>query len=256
MPAQTTILAGCLVVGSLLLIVISWFLFQLNSKISHLLAATAEWRNSLTKVVVTQPIVVVRQAARQSRGLVNKGVLEGDSARGDSQGATTAAKSECVTDAGGGAAPGAPFSADVPKEPENTPPPPLKAEDVIVQAYNAGGAKLTQLALSFGVLNARDTFTDRTVAPRFGLLSNGNYWLLKDEGGVGFVVPKLGIVFQSSHHDTEAMGTVFKCEGYQPGYIYRRITLRKPARFANQGDLWELQDPGAIELGQPERARS
>jgi hypothetical protein len=105
--------------------------------------------------------------------------------------------------------------------------------------------------LRLGTVNAVERRQNPTIDAEFREATHGDFFAIKIAGRDEYVVvPRLGLTIESVSYTAGALGRVFNDPPYEPGLFYSRYRLRQPAIFKRDGDRWELDSPGDLDLGQ------
>jgi hypothetical protein len=106
--------------------------------------------------------------------------------------------------------------------------------------------------LRVGTVNAveRRQNPTATIKPEFKETTEGDFFAFRMSGSNQYaVVPRLGLTIGPVSYNAGALGEMFGNPTYDPTRSYSRYQVRKPAIFRRDGDRWELQSPGQLDLG-------
>jgi hypothetical protein len=129
----------------------------------------------------------------------------------------------------------------------------------LVDLYNESPSSIRNhyTVRDFTVANMQELGKDQEVKPVFRLVEEGQqgeYWLVTSEAAVGHAVPRPKPVLTLGQIRSGVMDQVFDCSDFRTGYRYRKVRVRKPARFRlTSADQLEMLEMGALQLGDEER---
>jgi hypothetical protein len=106
--------------------------------------------------------------------------------------------------------------------------------------------------LRVGTVNAveRRQNPTATIEPEFKETTDGDFFAFPMLGANQYaVVPRLGLTIGPVSYHAGALGEMFGNPKYDPMQSYSRYRVRRPAIFKRDGDRWELQSPGELDLG-------
>jgi hypothetical protein len=102
------------------------------------------------------------------------------------------------------------------------------------------------------VPNAMERRQDRYLEPKFKSDDRGDFIVVaikENDSNTYAVFPYFGLTIKRSNYDAGAVGTVFKCPGFNQLYKYKIIVVKKPAIFTPEGyGNWSLVTPGELEI--------
>lgn len=134
----------------------------------------------------------------------------------------------------------------------------------LVSTYNAALGNETERSRfrdiyrvsRIGVQNAMERRRDSSLPPLFQTASEGDYYAIdiRDQGSSKFaIVPRFDLTLQESNYILGAIGTVFRCSGFNANLRYRHFKLDRPAFFSRGFDeSWNLVEPGELNIGEGE----
>jgi len=106
--------------------------------------------------------------------------------------------------------------------------------------------------LRVGTVNAveRRQNPTATINPEFQETTDGDFFAFPTaRAGEFAVVPRLGLTIGAVSYHAGALGEMFGNPAYDPTRSYSCYQVRKPAIFKREGDRWQLQSPGELDLG-------
>jgi hypothetical protein len=109
--------------------------------------------------------------------------------------------------------------------------------------------------IRIGIVNAVERRLNPTapIDPEFRQTTDGDLFAfpLSEPNRYG-VVPRLGLTIGPVSYQAGALGEVFGNPNYDPAQSYSRYQVRELALFKCDGDKWELDRPGQLDLGTPD----
>ncbi|HVQ38125.1 MAG TPA: hypothetical protein VMS31_11365, partial [Pyrinomonadaceae bacterium] len=105
--------------------------------------------------------------------------------------------------------------------------------------------------IRLGTVNAVERRQNPTISAEFRETTDGDFFALALASTSQYlIVPRLGLTIEAVSYRAGALGEVFnKTEHYDPALFYSRYRVQLPAYFKRDGDHWELQASGKLDLG-------
>lgn len=102
--------------------------------------------------------------------------------------------------------------------------------------------------IRIGVTNYMYRAKDSSVSPEFMNDTRGDFEAIRYKDGKYMVVPRFEMTIRPAQYGPGAIGEVFTCPDYISGRTYRVTELIQPAIFTNDGENWEMAQPGELRL--------
>jgi hypothetical protein len=106
--------------------------------------------------------------------------------------------------------------------------------------------------IRIGTVNAVERRQNPTIPirPQFRETTDGDFFAFLSSGENNYLVmPRLGLTISDVTYNAGALGEMFGNPSYDSTRSYSRYQVRKAAIFRRDGDRWELQSPGQLDLG-------
>lgn len=98
------------------------------------------------------------------------------------------------------------------------------------------------------VTNYMDRAKDSTISPEFREDHRGDFEAIRYKDGKYMVVPRFEMTIRHAQYGPGAIGEVFICHDYTSNRTYQITELIQPAIFTNDGENWEMAQPGELRL--------